>query len=108
MRLFVNPEDKQKIVENDNLSVRLLTNVEPKATLSVDDGADLKANLGEDEPLKVEVETGGTNNYNKLFNKPTLNGKIIQGDMHEIDPTVPEWVKNLEVMTEQELDDILV
>lgn len=108
MRLFVNPEDKQKIVENDNLSVRLLTNVDPKVTLLVDDGADLKATLGEDEPLKVEVETGGTNNYNKLINKPTLNGKVIQGDMNEIDPTVPEWVKNLEVMTEQELDDILV
>lgn len=31
--------------------------------------------------------------YNSLSDKPTLDGKTIQGDMHEQDPTVPEWAK---------------
>lgn len=32
--------------------------------------------------------TGGTTNYEKLKNLPTLNGKPIIGDMVEEDPTV--------------------
>lgn len=31
--------------------------------------------------------------YNSLSDKPTLDGKTIQGNMHEQDPTVPEWAK---------------
>lgn len=31
--------------------------------------------------------------YNSLSDKPTLDGKTIQGDMHEQDPTVPELAK---------------
>ncbi len=31
--------------------------------------------------------------YNDLSDKPTLDGETIQGDMHEQDPTVPEWAK---------------
>lgn len=38
-------------------------------------------------------DAGGTNDYNALSNKPTLNGRIIQGDMQETDPTVSEWAK---------------
>ena len=35
----------------------------------------------------------GTNDYNKLKNKPKLNGNEIIGDVEEIDPTVPTWAK---------------
>lgn len=35
----------------------------------------------------------GTNNYEKLRNLPTLNGKLILGDVVEEDPTVPQWAK---------------
>ena len=34
--------------------------------------------------------------YDRLKNKPTLNGATIQGDMYETDPTVPTWAKNPE------------
>lgn len=35
----------------------------------------------------------GTNDYNKLKNKPKLNGNEIIGEVEEIDPTVPLWAK---------------
>nr|DAT34246.1 MAG TPA: hypothetical protein [Caudoviricetes sp.] len=35
----------------------------------------------------------GTNDYNKLKNKPKLNGNEIIGEVEEIDPTVPTWAK---------------
>lgn len=34
--------------------------------------------------------------YNDLEDKPTLDGRTIQGDMHEQDPTVPDWAKQPE------------
>ena len=40
-----------------------------------------------------EQYIAGTNDYNKLKNKPTLNGKEIIGTMEEEDPTVPLWAK---------------
>ncbi len=41
-----------------------------------------------------EQYVAGTSDYNKLKNKPTLNGKEIIGAMEEIDPTVPTWAKS--------------
>ena len=35
----------------------------------------------------------GTTDYEKLRNKPKLNGFEIVGDVEEIDPTVPTWAK---------------
>lgn len=49
-----------------------------------------------DDVLDMDVEeggAGGTNDYNQLFNLPTLNGKQIKGEMSEEDPTVPDWAK---------------
>ena len=40
-----------------------------------------------------EQYVAGTSDYNKLKNKPTLNGKEIIGAMEEEDPTVPAWAK---------------
>lgn len=40
-----------------------------------------------------EQYVAGTSDYNKLKNKPTLNGKEIIGDIAEIDPTVSGWAK---------------
>ena len=34
-----------------------------------------------------------TSDYEKLDNKPRLNGVEIIGDMNETDPTVPAWAK---------------
>lgn len=61
--------------ESDKLQVEIN---EDKETLS----------LGLDEKF---VE--GTNDYNKLKNKPKLNGNEIIGEVEEIDPTVPTWAK---------------
>ena len=35
----------------------------------------------------------GTTDYEKLRNKPKLNGNEISGEVEEIDPTVPAWAK---------------
>lgn len=40
-----------------------------------------------------EQYAAGTSDYNKLKNKPTLNGKEIVGAMEEEDPTVSGWAK---------------
>lgn len=61
--------------ESDNLQIEIN---EDKETLT----------LGLDEKF---VE--GTNDYNKLKNKPKLNGNEIIGYVEEIDPTVPTWAK---------------
>lgn len=53
--------------------------------------------VNESEKVEVNVAEGlpsGTTDYNDLTNKPKLNGKVIQGEMAEEDPTVPEWAKN--------------
>lgn len=51
---------------------------------------------GNSDDLNLEVKEqygGGTSDYNKLKNKPTLNGKEIIGAMEEEDPTVSGWAK---------------
>ena len=61
--------------------------------------------------MTLKVETLGTGNsydYNKLINKPTLDGETIQNDMKEKDPTVPEWVKKAEVLSAAELAKICI
>ena len=40
-----------------------------------------------------EQYVAGTSDYNKLKNKPTLNGREIIGAMEEEDPTVSGWAK---------------
>lgn len=54
------------------------------ATMEADDG--FAADFGQ-----VNIEVGAS--YNDLRNKPTLNGRTIQGDVQEADPTVPDWAK---------------
>lgn len=55
--------------------------------------------LIDDVSEKVEANinegfiNGGSSDYNKLKNKPTLNGITIEGNMNETDPTVPDWAK---------------
>lgn len=46
----------------------------------------------------VALETKDTctvteNDYERLRNKPKLNGVVISGEMEESDPTVPSWAK---------------
>ena len=48
------------------------------------------------EELQIETENVvevATDDYEKLKNKPTLNGETLIGDMRECDPTVPTWAK---------------
>lgn len=50
----------------------------------------------ENESLGFEFKeqyVAGTSDYNKLKNKPKLNGNEIIGEVEEIDPTVPLWAK---------------
>lgn len=60
----------------------------------------VKLKVREEERLRLKVEgvNGGgilSFNYNNLINKPTLDGEEIVDDVHEKDPTVPSWAKNL-------------
>lgn len=41
----------------------------------------------------VKEQQGGTDDYVRLKNLPSLNGKTIIGNMEEEDPTVPAWAK---------------
>ena len=41
----------------------------------------------------LNEEYVGTTDYEKLRNKPKLNGNEIIGEVEEIDPTVPLWAK---------------
>lgn len=43
--------------------------------------------------LDLNEEYVGTTDYEKLRNKPKLNGNDIIGEVEEIDPTVPLWAK---------------
>lgn len=59
---------------------------------------DIQMNI-QDESDKLQIESldekfvEGTSDYNKLKNKPKLNGNEIIGEVEEIDPTVPAWAK---------------
>lgn len=59
---------------------------------------DIQMNI-QDESEKLQIEildekfVEGTSDYNKLKNKPKLNGNEIIGEVEEIDPTVPTWAK---------------
>ena len=71
----------------------------------------MKVTQEKQQKMTLKVETLGIGNsydYNKLINKPTLNGEIIQNDMKEKDPTVPEWVKKAEVLSAAELAKICI
>lgn len=48
----------------------------------------------------------GTNNYNDLRNKPSINGTTLVGNYNEIDPTVPEYVKNGKAVNEDNIESI--
>lgn len=62
------------------------------------EGTDIEADNVQD--AIVELTKGkGTADYNKLINKPTLNGEEFVGDMVESDPTVPDWAKTPEKPT---------
>lgn len=50
--------------------------------------------------FKEVVNLGGTNDYEKLKNLPSLNGTKIIGNMSEIDPTVPGYVKDGKAVNE--------
>lgn len=59
---------------------------------------DIQMNIqDESDKLQIKINDGkfieGTNDYNKLKNKPKLNGNEIVGEVEEIDPTVPTWAK---------------
>ena len=71
----------------------------------------MKVTQEKQQKMTLKVETLGTGNsydYNKLINKPTLDGETIQNDMKEKDPTVPEWVKKAEVLSAAELAKICI
>ena len=71
----------------------------------------MKVTQEKQQKMTLKVETLGDGNsydYNKLINKPTLNGETIQNDMKEKDPTVPEWVKKAEVLSAAELAKICI
>ncbi len=44
--------------------------------------------------VKEVYQVGTGDDYEKLKNKPRLNGRVIVGDIEETDPTVPEWAKS--------------
>ena len=60
------------------------------------DGDDLNlstAMQNEAVGLELDSRVEMSMDYNALYNKPMLDGRTIQGDIHEQDPTVPDWAK---------------
>lgn len=70
-------KDIQMNIQDESDKIQIEIN-EDKETLS----------LGLDEKFVED-----TSDYNKLKNKPKLNGNEIIGEVEEIDPTVPTWAK---------------
>ena len=67
--------------------------------LSVQEEEAVTMDIQEDSQVELTVGEGlpsGSTDYNDLVNKPKLNGKTIQGDVEEEDPTVPQWAKQPE------------
>lgn len=54
--------------------------------------------------LEEGIPTGGTRDYNKLLNKPSINSTELIGNYNEIDPTVPQWAKDSEPEELTEVD----
>lgn len=54
---------------------------------------DVDFEISEDFELKLADEVHLNRNYNELLNLPKLDGRLIIGDIPEIDPTVPDWAK---------------
>ena len=55
--------------------------------------------LETEELPEVELEAAEAfqqleQDYNNLRNLPRLNGRVLRGDMAELDPTVPAWAKS--------------
>ena len=60
------------------------------------DGGDLNLSAtmqNEAVGLELDSRVEMSMDYNALYNKPKLDGRTIQGDIREQDPTVPEWAK---------------
>jgi hypothetical protein len=57
----------------------------------------IELNIDSEEEPEIVLESDSVeainNDYNKLKNKPTLDGIVIEGDIQERDPTVPDWAK---------------
>ena len=54
---------------------------------------DVDFEISEDFELKLADEVHPNRNYNELLNLPKLDGRLIIGDIPELDPTVPAWAK---------------
>lgn len=55
--------------------------------------------LDENEDVGADVEDiveVTTSDYEKLHNKPSINGTTLIGNYDEKDPTVPDWAKDEE------------
>lgn len=74
MIFSISPGDLTADVELDNVDLPL-------------DVEDLELDI--DGEAQVIVPTS----YNDLDDKPRLDGRVIVGDIPELDPTVPEWAK---------------
>ena len=64
--------------------------------MRIDDGGIKMKVQPENTPIRMKVsESGGsgTMDYLDLYNKPSLNGKELIGNVNEEDPTVPSWAK---------------
>lgn len=108
------------IIENDNdYSASLDTDKDYSANLESDEEK-ISASLETEDEYEALLETENeyaaeleseeiavtTSDYNQLQNKPTLDGVTIQGAMKEKDPTVPEWIKVMEILSAAELAEI--
>ncbi len=59
------------------------------------DNLDFPMNISGD--LDFDMDSNGVPvpiSYKELLDKPKLNGETIEGNMNEIDPTVPDWAKS--------------
>ena len=43
--------------------------------------------------LSIGENISYENDYKKLINKPSINGTVLEDNIDEIDPTIPQWAK---------------
>lgn len=62
---------------------------------TLEDDNEIDATVEKDEEINgiMEANIVASDDYERLKNLPKLDGRVIKGDIPELDPTVPNWAK---------------
>lgn len=62
---------------------------------TIEDNNEIEASIENNEEIigQVSANLVASDDYNTLKHLPTLDGRVIKGNINELDPTVPSWAK---------------